>query len=72
MRETKSKRRRRRKPALRVNRIFSLYVQLIGEVIRIQGLHFHYYADDLQVFSTLFSQSGVTAGRAESSESLRH
>ena len=31
--------------------LFSLYVQLIGEVIRRHGLHFHHYADDLQVFS---------------------
>ena len=33
--------------------LFSLYVQPIGEVIRRHGLHFHHYADDLQVFSHL-------------------
>ena len=42
---------RRRNPALRVNRIFSLYVQPIGEVIRRHGLHFYHYADALEVFS---------------------
>ena len=31
--------------------LFSLYVQPIGEVFRRHGLHFHQYADDLQVFS---------------------
>ena len=30
--------------------LFSLYVQPIGEVIRRHGLHFHHYADNLQVF----------------------
>ena len=33
--------------------LFSLYVQPIGKVIRRHGLHFHHYADDLQVFSHL-------------------
>lgn len=29
--------------------LFSLYVQPIGEIIRRHGLHFHHYADDLQI-----------------------
>ena len=31
--------------------LFSLHVQPIGEVIQRQGLHFHHYVDDLQIFS---------------------
>ena len=35
--------------------LFSLYVQPIGEGIRRHGLHFHHYADDLQVSHTFLS-----------------
>ena len=31
--------------------LFSLYVQLIGDIIRAHGLFFHQYADDLQVYA---------------------